>query len=470
MINVPIEVQDALNRDVRQTMPKVNLYINGNDNDPLVLGEDDIVSWDVLEELASSTDKPIGNVCSNELTVELYNNNDRFTITNENSPYYDKMLPGVKIETFISVKLRDNSFYDIPMGVFYVEDWESSSNTSTAMLTSYDRLFSILDKPVPSIPLLLNKPIYMIYDELFKALGYKLNVDYKIDTTLSDIVDYGFLPNGTIGNALEVLGESCGALITVDRFNCIVVKNQLNLESSNVELSGDNQIISIENIPNFSNSYTNLLLNHIICTINDEPKELIKLDNITVDPGINKLTNLKFSEGPILYVSAIEIKGGHDVTVLDYDLKAYDADITINNKSGESTISIAVWGICLETIGKSFNKTNDELYEAIGDKLMTVNCAIPRRDNVLHEYAEFILALGSSLTNNIKIELRGNPTITLTDLVDIKTPNQYFNGKLMPTQCKYSYTDALSCELIGVDADTRKRKIGYFIGPGMIIN
>ena len=466
MIIVPKYVQDALNSDVRQLKPKIHMYINGNDKTPLVLYDDMIIDMDISEELTTGVDKIIGNVCSNELSFTLYNENDNFTITNEEGMYSSKMKTGIKIEVFICVKLPDNTFYDINMGVFYMDDMKTSSNTQSANITAYDRLYSILDKPIPIIPLLINKPIYSIYEELFDALGYVKNIDYKIDNTLSDIVDFGFLPDTTIGEALSSLSESCGAIVTVDRYNCIVVKNQLNLNNSNIELSADNQILEIENIPSISNSYSSVNIKSIRCNVKDSSEELLKLEDITLPPGITELKNMKLKNGPILYVTAIEVKHGFDVSVIDYTLNSYDVNLTLHNKSGESNVSITIWGICLDTVEQSFIKVNEDIDN---NKSMTINCALPRKQESLYEYADFLLQLGSGLSSSISLLVRGNPTITLLDIIDINTPNQYFNGKLMPIQCRYRFSDALECEILGIDASTRERKDYYYISPGMVM-
>lgn len=466
MIVVPNYVQDALNSHVRQLKPKIHMYIDGDDKLPLVLTDDMIVDVDILEELTSETDKLIGNICSNELSFTLYNQDDNFSITNEEGLYGSKIKSGMKVEAFICVKLPDNTFYDINMGVFYVDDLKTSSNTQTAYVTAYDRLYSILDKPIPSVPLLINKPIYLIYEELFNALGYSKGIDYKIDTTLSDIVEFGFLPDATIGEALNSISESCGAIITVDRDDCIVVKNQLNLNNSDIELSGDNQIMEIENIPSISNSYSSVNIKSVRCTLKDNSEELIKLDAITLNPGITELKNLKLKNGPIIYVTAIEIKGGHDVAVVDYELNSYDVNLTLHNKSGESSVSVVVWGLCLDTVEQSFIKTNGNM---IDSKTMTINRTLPRQQSSLYEYADFLLQMGSGLSSNIRLLVRGNPTITLLDVININTPNKYFNGALMPIQCRYSFNDGLECEIVGLDASTRVRKDYYYISPGMIM-
>lgn len=466
MIVVPKYVQDALNSHVRQIKPKIHMYIDGNDKLPLVLDDDIIVDMDILEELTSETDKLIGNVCSNELTFTLYNQDDNFTITNENGLYGGKMKSGMKIEVFICVKLPDGTFYDITMGIFYLDDFKTSSNTQTVSISAYDRLYSILDKPIPSVPLLINKPISSIYEELFESLGYVRNIDYKVDTTLSDIVEFGFLPDGTIGEALNSISESCGAIITVDRYDCIIVKNQLNLHKSDIELSDDNQIMEIENIPSISNSYSSVNIKSVRCILKESSEELLKMESVILPPGITELKNLKLQNGPIIYATAIEIKGGHDVSIVDYELNSYDVNLTLHNKSGESSVSIVIWGMCLDSIEQYFIKSTDN---SSNGKTMNVDCMLPRQQSSLHEYANFLLKLGSGLSSSIRLLIRGNPTITLLDIVNIVAPNKYFNGILMPTQCKYSFTDSLECELVGVDASTRDSKGYYYISPGMVI-
>jgi len=238
------------------------------------------------------------------------------------------------------------------------------------------------------------------------------------------------------------------------------------LNNSDIELSGDNQIMEIENIPSISNSYSSVNIKSVRCTLKDNSEELIKLDSITLPPGITELKNLKLKNGPILYVTAIEIKGGHDVAVVDYELNSYDVNLTLHNRSGESNISVVIWGMCLDTVEQSFMKSNGD----VGDcKTMTINCTLPRQQSSLYEYADFLLQMGSGLSSNIRLLVRGNPTITLLDIININTPNKYFNGSLMPIQCRYSFNDGLECEIVGLDASTRVRKDYYYISPGMIM-
>ena len=111
--------------DVRYIDVEIRIYF---DEEPLVINRDNyLVSFNMLEELTNDSEI-YGYISSNEFDFELYNENDMFTITNENGPYYGKIDTNVKVEVKIREDISDSEF--TTLGTYYVTDWICNQNSS----------------------------------------------------------------------------------------------------------------------------------------------------------------------------------------------------------------------------------------------------------------------------------------------------------------------------------------------------
>ena len=167
--------------DVRYIDVEIRIYFN--DETQLVVNRDNyLVSFNMLEELTSDNEI-YGYISSNEFEFELYNENDIFTITNKNGPYYGKIDTNVKVEVKIREDISNSEF--IALGTYYVTDWICNQNSSVASVTCNDKLYTLMQSKDTRSGVYENISVSDFFKVIFTNLG--LNEDeYYISELLND--------------------------------------------------------------------------------------------------------------------------------------------------------------------------------------------------------------------------------------------------------------------------------------------
>lgn len=465
------KLKKALDSDERYITPTVKIYFDGPNKDPMIFSDDHVIDIEIIEELANETDNPIGNVCSNELNLELLNINNMFTLTNKNSILANKIIPNVKCEVEFNVFIsEDNDVEIIKMGTFFLEDCKSSSATMSATITAYDRLYSLNDLDVPDIPIQHNITVKELFELFFNRLGLVKNKDYIIDNSLSTIINTAWFESTTVGECIKLLSTSCACLVYVDRNNKIVVRDQLKLTVHDYSLSEENQIYNIVNVPAYNEMSSSVELEYMIPSVSDEITELLNVSDLTLSPGITEFKNLKFSKYPVLTVMGIEIINGSKVSVIDYNINANSMDILIQNLSGqEQNINLKADGKVINTTTAYVRKRNESMVDLIGERPLKVSSYLLQNNSVLQEYTNILLSMIATFGNTIDIELRGNPLIEIADIIDLYAPSYNIEESVIPIKNTYRISDGLSSTMLCIKSNTRKYKDTVFISPGLVI-
>lgn len=460
----------AIDSDERYITPTVKIYFDGPDQEPMIFSEDDIIDINIVEEIANETDTPIGNVCSNELNLELLNKNHIFTLTNKDSILSGKILPNVKCEVLFNVYVDDMNFETIKMGTFYLEDCKSSSNTLSTIITAYDRLYGLYDLTAPDIPIQHNIRVNDLFGLFFNKLGLSKNKDYIIDDSLSSIINIAWLEDSKVGNCIKSLSTSCACIVYVNRNNQIVVKDQLKLNKYDYVLSEDTQISDIVNVPAYNEMCSSVELEYNIPSVNNDMVEVLNISEFTLQPGINKLSNLKFSKSPVQNITGIEVIQGSNVFIYDYLVNANSMDLELNNMQGqEQTVSIKVYGITIDLTTAYIIKKDDELVNTIGERPMHVTSYLLQDNNISQEYTNVLLSMVTNFGSTMDIALRGNPLIEIADIINISAPTYSIVESVIPIKNTYSLSDGLSATMLCIKAENRTYTDIVFVSPGMII-
>ena len=383
MLRASEQLIQALNSDTRYITPTVKLYFNGNDKPPMILSDDDIVDLDILEELANETDNPIGNVCSNELTLEILNSNQIFTLTNKNSELYGKILPGVKCEVLFNVytDINEEKYETVKMGTYYLEDCKASSTSMSAVITAYDRLYSMYELDSPDISVQHDVSVKDLFKLFFSELGLVEYEDYLIDNTLSSIIKKAWFEPTNIGSCIKSLSTSCACLVYVNRDNKIVVKDQLNLTSYDVVLSDNEQVYDIKNVPSYNEIRSSVELEYNIPSINTTTSELLNITDLVIRPGSNTFEKLKFTQTPVISVSGIQVINGRNIFIMDYEINSNSLNLIIqNNTNYEQVVNIIVHG---NTITSTTSIPLGQNFEQIG-KMLHIPCTTRSNHGYVH--------------------------------------------------------------------------------------
>ena len=234
-------------------------------------------------------------------------------------------------------------------------------------------------------------------------------------------------------------------------------------------MSGENQILELVNIPSQSNVYSQVSMEYNIGGVSNTSTQVLKLENLEVKPGVNVYNNIQLQVNPVLYVSAVEVRNGRNITILDYDINTYTMKLTLNNNSSiTELVTITIHAVCMDISTATLVTSNSEFN--LNQKVMKVKCELLREVPYLQEYSNFLLELGSNVAPLVELTIRGNPTIELTDIINIRTNEYNFNGSTIPLQLKYDFSNGLECKILGVNANTREASHLYsFVGFNMII-
>jgi len=401
-----LSTDDNYNADSRAIEQKVKITFEGMK--PVeVFRNDYLVSVSVLEEAHSQNNStPFGTVTSNEVDIELLNDQGIFTPSNQSSPYYGKMKRGVKIEPFIRPMTEEGEeeYEWDPLGVYYVTDWSATVTGLLATVTANDKLYDLFTDNVPDYKVHEDVAIKDFYKDILALLA----VTGDIDDSLTDTLDYAY-----IVSAPKTLLSDLGLASMVDCFckhdGSIKVQNLKNIGDVRATITDSNQIISASITQSIVQSYDGVAMQ---CHHIQESDVNSVLSNTSVDipNGETKWENIQFSQTPVYRILYTMITGASDAFV-DID-KIYPTNISYTVDSADTDredCSVTFYGTYLEH--------NKEDLSTEGENLLKV-------DNIYVQDTEKAIALRQHLIAYLynwlpilELEIRGNPKFELGDII-----------------------------------------------------
>ena len=322
----------------------------------------------------------------------------------------------------------------------------------------------------PDISVQHNITVKDLFRLFFNNLGLVEHKDYLIDETLSSTIKMAWFESGTVGDCIKSLSTSCACLVYVNRHNQIVVKDQLKLSSYDVVLSDNDQIYDIRNVPSYQEMRSVVELEYNIPSVDNSPTELLSITDLTLQPGLNEFKKLEFSKSPVALISGIQINKGSAVIITDYTINAHSIDITIqNNRGQEQTVDISIFGNVINSTKSSIIKKDLELLDVVGNRPLKLNSYLLQSNNTSQEYVDVLLSLVTNFGSNIEMEVRGNPLIEITDVINISAPSYNIVEKVRPIKVTYSMREGLSGTMLCVKSDSRSHSDTVFISPGLIV-
>ena len=160
------------NADSRALLSQVEIYFD--EDTPTTITKDDyLIDWDILEEVGSDSNNPIGDTSANELSLSLLNEDGLFSVTNVDGPYYGKIKRGVKVIPYI----RTAATNWIQLGTFYVNEWVGSLTGLRTEVTCYDKIHDVFSSPTIKGYILQNISIKNAYLDFFQHVNVPVVVD-----------------------------------------------------------------------------------------------------------------------------------------------------------------------------------------------------------------------------------------------------------------------------------------------------
>ncbi len=175
--------------------------------------DDKLVNLNIIEEINIISDR----IPSNEIRFTIDNSSREFNILNPEG-FYRFLKERQDVKASIGIEISENEFEFIPMGKFYLTEWQSDEGALTTTFIARD-IFELLEnKEYTSIN---NTNLYDLAEDIL----LKANVeDYYIDGELRNISTNGFDESLDSRKALQYIGIAGKSAIYQDRQGTLQIK------------------------------------------------------------------------------------------------------------------------------------------------------------------------------------------------------------------------------------------------------
>lgn len=430
---------DAMyNAQSRFLHQKLNVYFVPGQNPLEVTRDDYLLSTTILEESSKVSDSPFGDVTSNELSCVLLNSNGMFNPINAQGPYYGRIKRGIRIEAFIRPDGEEE--WD-PQGVFYVTDWVTGTTGLRADITAYDALYNVIHGPVPPFPVYRDIPFNKFAEIYFGFFGYTVKTD--IDTVLPYVYTSGYTSNKAF---LTDLMKSIVADCFCDHNGAICVVSKVAARPTRIELTDDDQIISVDIKQSITTNYDSVSVAYNKCR-ELENQTLLDVPSLELKPGMNETSKLTFSSQPVLSVNSIKTTGTEVAKVVSFEASAKDFSAEIQSTVNTET-ALLVNGTVLDSVSIQLG---DELEEPL--KIESRFIQEESTAQAIKDYTESYIESNSPVLNLV---VRGNPKLQLCDKIEVSSERYKTSYAGILVSAQYDYDGSLSCKMTLSNASVLK--------------
>jgi hypothetical protein len=247
---------------------------------------------------------PLGVATSNTCNLSIMDANNWLLPTNVNSPYFGKMINGVKV---LIKKTSDGINWE-DYGTFYTYGWSggySNGGYKVASINCQDRLNILRSKYIPEIKVYQGVQAGQLIASVFQGLGLSQD-EYQIDSRLNFYLPYGVAQGTKVGTFLDNMCQMLFARVIVDRSNIIHVvpallemQNYKNITIDRDEL-GETIATNSSAIDYKTVEVTYLSANSI------EQKVIAQKSGISLSQGVNVISDITF-KGKVLSIENTQI-------------------------------------------------------------------------------------------------------------------------------------------------------------------
>lgn len=445
MMSVSNDFKQAVDSMERNIVGKLEIYFDGESSSPITFYRDMIIDFKILEEASADSQNPLGVVSSNELTISLHNKSSVFTISNANSPYYNKIRKNVLIKPYIGVTLENEEIEYIQMGKYYIDDWKSPSNSLETSVTAYDRLYYLGQLDAPDLQIMIDVDIKYVFISLFTALGLTAN-DYIIDNNISCRIQYVWLQD-TVRSMLQMLCATGNCTVSMTRYGKIYVKsNNTNIDIV-ATLRDSTQTITAQNIETYNSIFSKVDLTYNLIALSDTV-ELVSIKKYSLKVGVNSFNNISFSNTPVLVVKKVSLLGStasiqnikYGANYISFDVKA----------TKEEIVDILVIGIYIIKNNSKFTTSNNEVTNDIGEVKLDIKSDIIQDIATAKAVADDVLNIVSMKNSKYTVTSRGNPTLELMDNIIIDDiSDKIYNAPITILKQEITWDGTLNIDIEG---------------------
>lgn len=404
-----------------------------------ILTSNYLISSSILEESYKVTNSPFGEILSNELDLTLYNDNGIFNPKNVDSPYYGRIKRGIKIEVFIRPDEVDE--WD-PLGVFYVTDWTTSTAGMTAEVVAYDKLYSILNAHIPSLPIVKDVPFASFIKDYFALFNAEVIVDSTIQLTLPYGFTTGYADNKSLLADL-MMAAIADCYCTHD--GNIIIRSKIASRDLRAVLTDDDQIISVSIKQSLSTDYDSVSV-----TVNalqeSQEQSVLLIEDFKAQPGTTSTGFVKFSTPGVLGIKSIRAESDYPVKPVNFTATADDIICSVQS-SADTTVNLDFVGTALETISS--------ILSTEGKAAIELNSKFVQDVNNGRQLLAFVDQYIKESLPILDLSIRGNPKLQIGDKIQISSSKYKTDYVGILKKADYQYSGGLRCD-ISLIADITK--------------
>lgn len=411
-------------QDAREVEMKLHIYL---DEEPLVVDRENyLMNLELLEELSTSEDTPIGSITANELSVQLFNEEAIFDPSNNESPFYGKIATNIPIEVYIRENFNNTDW--LLLGTYYVSDWQTNTETMVVDITAYDELYHLLGRQLPVHPIYRNITVSDFLTNLLESLGIpkkNLIIDVKLNAYT---MPYAYPAEGSLRDTLQPLTEAFLFYFYQDRLGRFCAKH-LSSVSDEILTWDSDFIYSAECSKSLLRSYSGI---NVVYEEKAESEvvELAKIEDAVLPKGVSDFTGVLPSEGPIYNLEYVKFNYTTPLNVIGLLYNAWQLGISIENPNkSEVTASFSVYGSYLQTVTSTVVRATDEtMVGRIGEKFLNINNPYIGSKAQAERISKTLLSYQMADDSLLEISHRGNPQIALGDTIELQlaaTPKNY---------------------------------------------
>jgi hypothetical protein len=393
---------------------KEALLLNAGIIDTLVLTDNEITDYELLEELTSDESLPFGGVSSNEFSFNINNPMFLFTPANSKGPLAGLLVPGAIINAYFGLEGVSNTFEYVPLGKYTISEWRAPSQGVDASVVGYDRLFDLSEEPVPMLRLEENTTVAELFIRLFIALGIPAD-EFEIDSNIISKIPYGFVPQGEVSDALKILSQAGMCRVSVNRLNKIIVKSFSPQKISNVDWTDNEQIVNIENPEKFNSLYGKVSVSINVPSLR-RTNDLASVNDLEIPSGTSIFERAEFSKSPVLIIDDVALLNTKGSVLGEISYGTHHINIEIINSTASPEInSLLVKGVYCSFVKREFiEEANPK-----NKKQLNVNNELIQTDAHAILIASSIIPYISDPFPFFELEIRGNPSLELGDIVKL---------------------------------------------------
>lgn len=378
-----------------------------------------LIKANILEEMNIISD----NLPANEVKFTIDNSDKAFNILNPQG-FYSYLVEKQEIIPEIGVELENGLTEWIPMGTYYLKDWQSDEGTLTTTFTGRDIIDSLNGEYKKILPEKTN--LYYLAD---RVLNY-LNIEHDIDPALKEIYTVAYLTSSNIKEIIQYIAIAGRCAVYQDRItNKLVIKQFKTLDetTSYINFCGYDMFCGMS-VPQVDRNFEFKQID--FDNVFSPPK--INLDKLvgTVDVILNEY--YKESELKDILDSAFNTVAEETIFVT-FNNPVYDTDVLFTFDGAglanvisiystgayiniKGSVNIKAKGYALQTKKTTFTLKDNDVVNGVTLKIDNPLINTPEEAK---KVAEWILA-ESKLRALYEVNWRQNPCLELGDIVIIE--------------------------------------------------